>query len=74
MSDHHVRSVVKATSYRIFGTLSTVLISWVITRQWKFAVTIGFFEFFGKIIVYYLHERLWNRIEYGRKSRGDYQI
>jgi uncharacterized membrane protein len=73
MIDHHWRSVVKAVSYRITGTLTTILISWVITRQLEFALSIGLADVFIKIIVYYLHERAWNRIKIGRKPT-DYQI
>jgi uncharacterized membrane protein len=73
MIDHHWRSIVKAVSYRITGTVTTILISWAITRQVKFALSIGFADVFIKILVYYLHERVWNNIKLGRKTI-DYQI
>ena len=73
MIDHHWRSIVKAISYRITGTTTTILISLVITRQLKFALSIGLADVFIKILVYYLHERAWNKIKIGRKSI-DYQI
>jgi len=65
----------KAVSYRITGTVSTMLVSWLVTGQIKLAVSIGFVEFFAKIGVYYLHERAWNRISLGRvPPKEDYQI
>ncbi len=73
MIDHHWRSVVKAISYRITGTITTILISWGVTRQFKLALSIGFADVFVKILVYYFHERAWNRIKIGRKPL-DYQI
>jgi len=74
-TDNHTRSVVKALSWRITGTVDTILISWLITREFKFALSIGFVELFTKIIPYCGHERLWNRISFGRaKNRDDYAI
>lgn len=73
MIDHHWRSIVKAISYRITGTLTTILISLGITRQLKFALSIGLADVLIKILVYYLHERVWNKIKLGRKPL-DYQI
>ena len=75
MKDKHYRSVVKAISWRATGTVDTVLISFLITSQIKLAMSIGFVELFTKIFLYYLHERIWNRISFGReKLRKDYEI
>ena len=74
-TDNPARSVVKAISWRVTGTVDTILISWLITREFKFAPGIGFVELFTKFILYYGHERLWNRISFGRmKAREDYAI
>lgn len=74
-TEGHSRSVVKAISWRITGTLDTILISWLITREIKWAVSIGFVELFTKIFLYYGHERIWNRISFGRiKAKDDYTI
>ena len=73
--DKHYRSLVKAISWRVTGTIDTVLISWLITRQVKWALTIGFVELFTKVFLYYLHERVWNRLDFGRvKARDDFDI
>jgi len=61
-TDNHSRSVVKA-------------ISWLITREFKFALSIGLVELFTKVFLHYGHERLWNRISFGRvKTNDDYTI
>ena len=60
------RSVVKAISWRLTGTLDTIIVSFIISRQIKIALSIGFVELFTKITLYYFHERLWNKIHFGR--------
>lgn len=74
-TDSHSRSVTKAISWRVTGTVDTILISWLITREIKFALSIGFVELFTKIFLYYAHERVWNRFTFGRvKRKDDYTI
>ena len=73
--DHHFRSLVKAISWRATGTLDTIVVAGVITGRLKVALSIGLVELFTKICLYYLHERLWNRIHFGKvKVREDYEI
>ena len=67
------RSLAKAASWRITGTLDTIIISWIITRQFKIALSIGFVEVFTKMVLYYFHERAWDRVKTGRLAK-DYQI
>ena len=76
MAERHYRSVVKAISWRVTGTMDTILISYLITGgQTKVAVSIGFVELFTKVALYYFHERVWNRLSFGRiKSDQDYTI
>ena len=75
MSEKHYRSVVKAISWRATGTADTIFISFLITGKFKMALSIGFVELFTKIFLYYVHERVWNRISFGReKPRRDYEI
>ena len=73
--EKHYRSLVKAISWRVTGTCDTVLISWLITGQIKAALGIGFVELFTKIGLYYVHERVWNRLDFGRvKVKEDFDI
>ncbi len=65
--DHHKRSLFKGISWRCFGTLDTILIALFWTGDYKKALAIGFAEVFTKIILYYLHERVWMRIKWGQK-------
>ncbi|WP_448529086.1 DUF2061 domain-containing protein [Raineya sp.] len=57
--ESHTRSLVKAFSWRIVGTLDTMLISFLLTQKLIWAIQIGVVEFFSKIFLYYLHERVW---------------
>jgi len=69
------RSFVKALSWRATGTADTILISWLITGQIKAALGIGFVELFTKIGLYYVHERIWNKLSFGRvKAKEDFDI
>jgi uncharacterized membrane protein len=73
--DNHLRSLAKAISWRLAGTLDTIVISFIITGIVKVALSIGFIELFTKTCLYYLHERLWNRVAFGKvKAREDYEI
>ena len=60
--DSHLRSVVKAFSWRIIATLTTAAIAYWVTGRIDTAVLIGGIEFFLKFIIYYGHERAWHRI------------
>ncbi len=60
------RSLVKTVSWRTLGTIDTIFISWIIVGDINFAVSIGGVELFTKMILYYFHERLWSRSNFGR--------
>ena len=76
MADKRYRSFIKALSWRITGTIDTMIISWLITRQLTIALSIGGIEVFSKMILYYFHERLWDRSQFGREKgkAPEYQI
>lgn len=76
MREKPYRSVVKSISWRTVGTIDTMMIAWLVTGQLDFAVTIGGVELFTKMFLYYLHERTWNRIRFGRidPSEIEYHI
>ena len=66
MSETPVRSLAKAVSWRITGTIDTFIISWAITGQVLLASGIAFTEIMTKICLFWAHERIWNRINWGR--------
>lgn len=70
------RSLVKSITWRILGTIDTIIISWIIVGDFRFAVSIGGVELFTKMFLYYLHERVWLRIDFGRvkEQTVEYEI
>ena len=62
------RDLIKTFSWRGIGTLDTVIISWVITGNPFTGFKIGLTEIITKMILFYIHERFWNRIDYGLKE------
>ncbi|WP_206610988.1 DUF2061 domain-containing protein [Mariniphaga sediminis] len=60
------RSIVKTISWRTIGTIDTIIISWIVVGNVNFAVTIGGVELFTKMALYFLHERAWNKSNFGR--------
>jgi uncharacterized membrane protein len=59
------RSISKALTYRLWQSLNTFLISLVVTGRIEIAITIVSIEVIIKIIVYFFHERIWNKIRWG---------
>lgn len=67
-SDGHLRSLVKAATWRATGTIDTFILSFLFTKSVKLASSIAFTEVVTKIGLFYLHERVWNRISWGRAA------
>jgi sulfate adenylyltransferase large subunit len=65
--DHHLRSLVKAASWRLAGSLDTFALSWIITGRPMIAGSIAGTEVFTKIALFYLHERAWEFLPWGRR-------
>ncbi len=65
--DRPIRSILKTISWRIVGTIDTIIISWVLTGEIKTALAIGSVELITKMILYFGHERVWNLINFGKE-------
>ncbi|MGY6520955.1 MAG: DUF2061 domain-containing protein [Mongoliitalea sp.] len=57
--DSNIKSFLKSISWRIVGTLDTMVISYFVTGELMMAISIGSIEVITKIALYYLHERAW---------------
>ena len=66
MSAFRNRSFAKAFSWRAIASTDTFLISWLITGKLTWAGTITLLEILTKTLLYYIHERGWNKIKWGR--------
>ena len=62
------RSVVKALSWRVLATLTTAVLVFTFTRRLDIAVTVGILESIAKMFLYFAHERVWNRLGFGRAA------
>ena len=63
------RHALKTLSWRVVGTLDTILLSGLITGSWSTGLTIGGVEVFTKMILYFFHERIWYRFsKFGLKK------
>jgi uncharacterized membrane protein len=68
--DSHGRSLAKAISWRVTGTIDTFLISWLITGHVAAASGIAATEILTKITLFYLHERAWARFRWGHETKA----
>jgi len=66
-SEKPLRSIVKAFSWRIVGTLDTLIVSFCITQKATIAASIASIDFMTKIVLYFFHERIWNVVKWGKK-------
>jgi len=66
MADKHYRSLMKAVSWRTTGSIDTMIVSYFVTGKITLALTISGVELFTKIGLYYVHERLWENLSFGR--------
>lgn len=70
----HARSIIKAISYRILGSVVTFGVVLAVTRKIELAAGVGVMDTILKIGAFYFHERLWHRINFGKLKPPDYQI
>lgn len=63
------RHFAKTVSWRIVGTVDTMLLAWIITGDPITGLKIGLAEVITKMLLYYLHERTWYRIDFGLSER-----
>lgn len=64
----HSRSVAKALSWRILGTVATSLLVFIFTRRLVLSLAVGAVEFVSKIGLFWLHERVWDRLQFGKRA------
>ncbi len=63
-----IRSVLKTVSWRLFATLTTAAVVYAFTAKLNIALAVGGVEMILKLVLYYLHERGWNYVHFGRKE------
>jgi uncharacterized membrane protein len=68
------RSIAKSISWRIFAGFITAGVALAMTGKGDFAAKIGLIDTTVKLVIYFFHERVWNKINYGRVKAPDYEV
>ena len=63
------RHIAKTITWRFIGTLDTMTLAWIISGNPMTGLKIGFAEVITKMLLYYLHERVWYKLDYGLEQR-----
>jgi uncharacterized membrane protein len=65
------RHIAKTITWRIVGTIDTIILSWIITGDLGIGMAIGGVEVITKMALYFLHERIWYKwIKFGLKKEN----
>lgn len=67
-TDYHKRTLLKTITFRIIATTTTMLIFYIFTDNVALSVGVGILENIVKMVFYYFHERIWNKISYGKSK------
>ena len=65
-ADLQKRTIAKTMTWRIIASLTTFIIAWILTGDLLIGVSIGSIEAIVKVLLYYLHERIWNNISWAK--------
>jgi len=66
--ERNVRSIAKAISWRVVATSTTIILVLIFTGNIVISAGVGAFELLSKTVIYYIHERIWNRLSFGRET------
>lgn len=64
----NIRSIAKGFSWRLFATTTTVIIVYVFFGRLDLAIAAGIIETVSKVLLYYAHEKIWQRVRWGKKQ------
>jgi len=70
----HYRSIIKAVTWRAGGTVVTCLVACIVTGSFDLAAKIGILDTVIKIGAFYIHERFWNKVDFGKQKPPEYEI
>jgi len=72
--ESHFRSIAKAITWRAGGTVVTFVVAWIITGNLSLSAGISLVDTVIKIGAFYVHERIWNRLSFGKTKPPEYEI
>ncbi len=68
LGESHMRTVIKAISWRVIATMTTMILVYIFTKELFVSIGVGVFEVIAKITFYYIHERIWHKVGWGKKK------
>jgi len=72
--EQHKRTLAKTMTWRVIALITTVIVVYVYSGDVKESLVVGVTANFLKMFFYYVHERVWNKVRFGRIKRPEYQI
>ena len=63
------RHIAKTITWRLLATATTIVLAWIISGDPMIGLQVGGWEFFIKMLLYYVHERVWYKLNFGLISR-----
>lgn len=64
------RTLLKTTTWRVSATGTTMALVYIFTGKFTIAFSVGILETVLKTLLFYVHERAWNSVSYGRESQS----
>ncbi|MCH8109852.1 MAG: DUF2061 domain-containing protein [Chloroflexi bacterium] len=71
--DGYARTLLKTLSWRAVATITTMVIVYLYTREMALSLGVGIFEVTSKLALYYFHERIWQKITWGRRTEEGFR-
>ena len=71
--DGYARTLLKPLSWRASATITTMVIVYLYTREMALSLGVGIFEVTSKLALYYFHERIWQKITWGRRTEEGFR-
>lgn len=72
--EQHKRTLAKTITWRLIALLTTIVVVYLYSGDVKESLYVGVTANFLKMFLYYVHERTWNRVHFGREKLPEYQI
>jgi sulfate adenylyltransferase large subunit len=67
-AETRARSAAKALTWRVTGSLDTFMLAALISKNLHIALGVALAEVLTKTLLYYIHERAWTLVRWGRRS------
>jgi uncharacterized membrane protein len=74
--EYAYRSWTKAVSYRVVGSLYSFVVLYLVSGKLLISLSLSAVEVVSKIVIFYYHERIWDKISFGKvkQQQPDYEI